>query len=294
MRIALLSDIHANRHALEAVLLDSQDQEAERFWYLGDAVGYGPDPAASLTWLQRYVDLEDWVVGNHDAMLANLLTPAQWQEVNHTPRLALDLNRQALAEKPQANDFWQRYFTRERMQPRHHELDGVHYLLVHASQVDLAFRYVYAWQVEFLLPAEFRRLQEVAQTAQKPCVQVYGHTHVPTLVQARPQEEGFRFEATRIFPGQSYSLDGQLYLLNPGSVGQPRDLDNRAAYAVLDTETHTVTFHRVPYEFQRTTQLMHGYPSKLIGRLRDADVTKETPDPWLDHYRQAATTISYV
>lgn len=293
MRIAILSDIHANPAALQAVLADSVEMEVERYWCLGDLVGYGPEPVAPLLWLKHYVDPADWVIGNHDAMLAGLLSDEQWAAVNATPKKAIDLNKKQLAADEEANTFWLTTFDRERLQPRRHTLNGRNHLLIHSGQVNNPIRYIYPWQTDFFLPAECERLQALVEADGRPFVQWIGHTHVPMLILAQPADEGFIFTASHILPGETYSLQGDLVLVNPGSVGQPRDLDQRAAYAVLDSEAQTVTFRRVAYELQTTILAlvkawsMEDYPSELIRRLRQADATKETPAGWLAHYQQA-------
>lgn len=331
MRIAILSDIHSNLNALEAVLHDSEKRAVERYWFLGDAVGYGPHPVAPLMFLKRYVRPDDWVLGNHDAMLADLLLPEdlaelgdghrlafeiperdrdnkptgkilysglaraqllrkdEWEETGLTPIQALALNRAALKEHPEADTFWRAEFTKERIAPRFHTVDGVDYVLTHARQGDFG-RYIYGWQRDIFLPAEFHKLKMQAVEAGRPRMQWQGHTHVPTLVKARSVKNGdFDFEAVRILPGETYPLDSELALVNPGSVGQPRDLDCRAAYAVLDTLERTATIYRVPYEWLATAQTMRGkgYPESLIQRLRDATPVKETPAEWEAHYKQA-------
>jgi len=110
-------------------------------------------------------------------------------------------------------------------------------------------------------------------------------------VRAHPKPGGdFDLEPVRVFHAEEYSLGTELTLVNPGSVGQPRDLDQRAAYATLDTAARTVTFRRVTYDWRETAQDMcvEGYPESLIDRLRDAPVDeKATPDDWLAHFREA-------
>lgn len=291
MRIAVLSDIHANALALKAVLEDAHRRDVESYWCLGDVVGYGPRPVPPVLWLK--LATSDWVLGNHDAMLANLLKPEEWAAVNEAPKKAIALNREALRADEEADSFWQAEFTRERAAPRLHRLDGVDYMLVHSSQSDHLgiSRYIYDWQTDFLLPSEFKALYAQANARGCPRVQWYGHTHVPTLVFARPKnrDDEFEFRAVKIIPGEEYRLDGDLALINPGSVGQPRDLDQRAAYAVLDTGARTVAFWRAAYDWQESARALRqsGYPESLVRRLRDAPAVNETPDQWVDHYQRA-------
>lgn len=324
MRIAVFSDIHANRPALEAVLADSQKWGVEHFWCLGDMVGYGPHPTSAMMFLKRYVEPDGWVIGNHDAMLADLMLPEDsqhsnqpsnlqiitaqgkgaqvavrgqilttdaWAQINSAPIQAIELNRAALITHPEADAFWRNAFTRERVEPRLVHLDGIDHVLVHGSQDD-PFRYIYDWHTEILLPKEFAILQRQSTERGFPRVQWFGHTHVPTLVQTplNVNGDGFDIRFEHIWPQQTCPLDSALALINPGSVGQPRDLDPRAAYAILDTVKRTVTFRRVAYDWRETAHdmLVESYPESLIDRLRYASAAeKETPNDRLAHYREA-------
>jgi predicted phosphodiesterase len=290
MRIAVLADIHANAQALQAVLEDSLTQAVERYWFLGDAVGYGPEPDISLLWLKRHVHMDDWVLGNHDAMLANVLSADEWARVNHRPRTAIQLNRETLAQHAEADRYWRGEFLRERIAPRVHSLDSADHVLVHGGQVDNFTRYVYPWELDFYIPAEFNVLCQQGREHSRPRVQWYGHTHVPALIYARPksQGDGLEYDVVKVLPGTNYPLEAELMLVNPGSVGQPRDLCPRAAYAVLDTTARAVTFRRTPYEWQETAHLLRvrGYPDSLVARLRDAAPNERTPAEWLDHFHR--------
>lgn len=369
MRIAVLSDIHANRLALEAVLADSLKQNVDLYWFLGDLVGYGPNPIEALKWLKGEFDgfpaPDGWVMGNHDAMLADLVLQGKsgaadailndpinypvspglvlpddltskdedtrlldfvirqkdsegqvtqrelyrgkgrgkflnlldWGDLNGAaPVLAIELNRAALMADPVVDDFWKEAFTPGRKTPREYHIEGVDYILAHSGQVNPLFRYIYAWST-VLLNDEFRILYEQATRQGHPRVQFLGHTHVPTLVFGRPnsKEDGFDFDAKYIIPGETYPLDpgevGQLLaLINPGSVGQPRDLDyKRAAYAILDTTGREVTFQRVAYDYEDAASLLtlNRYPARLRDMLISARQTSRTPTGWLAYYELA-------
>lgn len=294
MRIAILSDIHANTAAMEAVLEDIEGRNVERFWCLGDVIGYGPQPVLPILWLKHYVNEDDWVLGNHEAILAGLLAPAKQAEVNGSALKAVTLNGEALAADEEADDFWREAFTEERLHPRRHQFDGMKHVLVHASLHDNIFRYLYPWQVDVFLPREFTLLQEHFTAAGRPCVQWVGHSHAPMLVQAYPQEDGFRFDVEKVVPGRSYLLDAPLALVNPGSVGQPRDLNRRAAYAIFDSHTRKVIFYRVPYRWRSVYQDMmsKGYPEGSARRLWDPYPASSTPQSWRDHYTAVAEGLA--
>jgi predicted phosphodiesterase len=321
MRLAVLSDIHANLLALEAVLNDAAERGAERFWCLGDMVGYYTDPVEALMFVKNYVDPDDWVMGNHDAMLADLIFPQDadfhsegvelmskagpirvrarflsredWQKTGASPIRALQINRRELDEHVGATVFWRSQFTEERMAPRRVQLNGREYIRAHASLHGFVTRYIYPWQKEIHLPEELAAL-EATRMSNAPQTLFFGHTHVPTLVLGEKNEKhgkGFNIEAVFLEFFKPYSLDGRWALINPGSVGQPRDGDRRASYVILDTDTHQVSFIRVEYPYRETAHrlLQKGYPGTLATRLLECPPVKEMPDLWKNHYAKNGT-----
>lgn len=327
MKIAIFSDIHANLHALEAALDDAANvMGAEEFWSLGDVVGYGPHPVNAVLFLKRYVKSDAWVMGNHDAMLADLILPEDlpalpksakpirvridmgkgreiigrnvfmkeedWFKTNSMPVEVIILNRAALRQNTEADAHWRKAFKPNRAVPRKVERDGLKFILVHGSQADPLSRYLYAWEKEVLIPRELQELKKMRGRSKKPIVQFYGHTHVPTFIYAKETKGGFDIHAEKIFPGQTFSLEGSdYYLINPGSVGQPRDRDQRASYIVLDTKGRVVTFRRVKYDDAETARDFEagGYPDGPRIRLKTAAAAeRETPDEWLEHYNEAS------
>ncbi|GAB4480160.1 MAG: metallophosphoesterase family protein [Anaerolineales bacterium] len=322
MKIAILSDLHANRPALVSVLQDADRQGVEEFWALGDFVGYGPHPVNILLFLKRYVHPDAWVMGNHDAMLADLLTPEEvphtrgahpvqtakgegptiytrgkflsddeWYKTTATPIEALLKNRSALAAHPEADAFWRAVFTPERAVPRLVERDGLTCSLVHASLRDPLSRYLYPWEDAVLLPREFASLDGLPRAQAAPALQFYGHSHVPSFISAERGPGGeFRPQALPVFPNETQLLQAGIYLINPGSVGQPRDRDPRAAYLLFDTQIPSVTFRRVEYDYAETARdlLDAEYPESLVRRLRSAQAAEsQTPNAWLQHYDEA-------
>jgi predicted phosphodiesterase len=323
MRVAVISDIHANELALDAVRIHADKHKVDQFWCLGDIIGYGPDPIASLMFTKQNIEADNWVMGNHEAMLADLILPQddvlqiqrkdhsveintnagtrrvrgiflsieEWEATNAHPIQAIELNRKDLDEDANASQFWRSAFTVEQMEPVHKNLDGCEYTLIHASQENFIGRYLYSWQHEILLPTEFENLQNQFQDQMCPQIQLFGHTHVPTLVHANLTENGiFNLEPIYISLAQPNELGDKLTLINPGSVGQPRDLDRRAAYAILDTEAHTVTFWRLEYDYQETARRLSGkkYPKRLARHLVSAVPDNKTPEIWRLHYEKSA------
>jgi diadenosine tetraphosphatase ApaH/serine/threonine PP2A family protein phosphatase len=312
-----------------AVLEDAACQgielESKAFWSLGDVVGYGPHPVEALMFLKHYVDQKGWVMGNHDAMLADLVLPEDletiqdqsgliravtqkgegvlivarglfftkedWGQTNSTPIRGIELNRATIAGNADAEQFWRKEFVCERKGPLEFNQEGVDYVLVHGSQEDPLSRYIYPWHKEVLLQKEFALLENRTTGHACPCVQFFGHTHVPTLVRAHSSKKEQIFPVP-VWPQETYSLETELALVNPGSVGQPRNLDQRACYVILDTVARTVTFRRVDYDWRTTARdLQSGnFPSSFVSRLKTARAAeKETPDDWLAYYQEAAT-----
>ena len=330
MRVAVISDIHANELALDAVRIHADEQKVDQFWCLGDIVGYGPEPITSLLFVKKNIEAGNWVMGNHDAMLADLILPQDdpllkkgqdhsveidtkagirrvrgtflsvedWEATNAHPIHALELNRKDLDGHPEATKFWRSSFVPERMHPVYKNLGGCEYTLVHASQKNFIGRYLYAWQHEIYLPAEFSMLNKQFQENKTTQIQLVGHTHVATLVHASPVDEpvgeddgiDFRIESIPLEVGRTYELAKELSLINPGSVGQPRDKDLRASYAIMDTDAQTIVFWRAEYEYRETARrlLAKGYPEGLARRLLTAEFIKETPENWQQHYEKSA------
>jgi diadenosine tetraphosphatase ApaH/serine/threonine PP2A family protein phosphatase len=236
VRVAVLSDIHANLVALEAVLTAVGTIDA--VWHLGDVVGYGSEPDAVVERLAGAGALG--VAGNHD--LAALGGPEiEW--FNPDARAAMEWTRRRIDERTRA---WLAAL------PTTREESGV--TLVHGSPRDPVWEYVTTLAVA-------RTNLEVMETA----LGLHGHTHQPI---AWADRDG-RVEALAPRPASTLSLGGRRALLNPGSVGQPRDGDPRASYAVLDVDRATVDFHRVAYDVPETQKRMRALklPDMLAERL---------------------------
>lgn len=322
MRFAIFSDLHANYYAIQAVGMDAANVmgiEEGHFWCLGDIVGYGPHPVKALQFLKHFIAPTRWVMGNHDAMFADIVLKGEtvpksfpirvakgkgleiqvrgvflrkedWYKTNNMPVEVILLNRETVRAESDVEQFWHSAFTRERTRPVVFDENGIRCVLIHASQVSPLSRYLYAWDPDFLINIELEHLRHLQEESGQTIVQFYGHTHVPTFIRAFWQNDEFKWQAEKVYPGKTFHLeDGALYLINPGSVGQPRDRDVRASYVVFDSEARTVTFRRVPYEYRRTAEdLAHaGYPDALIRRLFTALATKDIPEEWSTHLDEA-------
>jgi diadenosine tetraphosphatase ApaH/serine/threonine PP2A family protein phosphatase len=236
MRVAVLSDIHSNIVALDAVLSHAGDVDA--IWHLGDVVGYGPEPDAVVARLSERE--ATGVRGNHDAAAVGGFE-LEW--FNPEARAAAEWTRETIAP---ATHRWLEALPERRV------VDDV--LLVHGSPRDPLKEYV----------TDFHRAGENMQE-QETQHALHGHTHVPIAWSATPA--GVAMTDPR--EGNGLELGAHRTLINPGSVGQPRDGDARAAYLVLDREVGRVTWHRVEYDIARVQTAMRalGLPDRLAARL---------------------------
>jgi len=240
MRIAVLSDIHANLAALEAVVSDLPP--VDEVWVLGDTVGYGPQPNEVIAALQAMGARS--VMGNHDGAAIETVDSAYF---NPDARAAMDWTRETIDENSRA------YIAALPEVRRVGEVTAVH-----GSPRDPIWEYINTIEIA---SANFDAFET------RLCL--FGHTHLPM---AYRQLDG-SIETVVGSPGPAVALPGGRSLVNPGSVGQPRDGIPDASYAILEVaeapEADSVEFRRVPYDVERTQQLMRELelPPRLVERL---------------------------
>ena len=291
MNIALLSDIHANHLALQAVLSDmqkrKQKQSIDGIWFLGDLVGYGPEPVSVVQWAQEALNLDRSVMGNHEELLAERLTGYQprWRgrnnDVADTAIQAIEIHLREIQSQPQIEGFLRNIFSSNgHFGPKKFVIDNVSYILAHSSLAD-PMRYVYPWD-DLHLAEEFQSMQAGLQESSR-CILITGHTHIPLLAKKNLDAEA---QSLEVKPDVCYKLDTDLTVINPGSVGQPRDADPRASYAILDTGALNVVFRRVPYDHEEAVRLLaaRGYPFELQRRLAKAELPSRTPQFWRSRF----------
>ena len=236
MRLAVLSDIHANLAALEAVRADLPS--VDEVWVLGDIVGYGPQPNEVIVALQEMGARS--VLGNHDAAAIGTIdsswfNPDAARAIHWTAEAVDDNARAYMAALPEVRT-----------------QDGL--TAVHGSPRDPMWEYITGAGVAAAnLPA--------FETG----ICLHGHTHVPVVFRA---DEG-KMAAVPATPGSPVSIRGGRSLVNPGSVGQPRDGNPAASYLVLDTDADEVQFRRVAYDIDATQRAMRqvDLPPRLAERL---------------------------
>jgi predicted phosphodiesterase len=235
MRIAVLSDIHSNLVALDAVLAHLGAVDA--IWHLGDVVGYGPDPDGVVARLAEIGAVG--VRGNHDAAAVGG-SEIEW--FNPDARAAIEWTREHISQT-----------TRAWLGALPERLIETDYTLVHGSPREPLWEYITSSTVA--------RANLAFVTTR---FGLHGHTHLPI---AWAEEDG------RIVPiargdGSSFELSGRA-LLNPGSVGQPRDGIPDSSYMVIDVERDLATWYRVAYDIESVQAAMReaGLPSRLVERL---------------------------
>ena len=236
MRVAVLSDIHANLVALDAVLATVGSVDA--VWHLGDVVGYGPDPDGVV---ERLAGLKAvGVAGNHDLAA---LGGDQIAWFNPDARAAMEWTRGRISAPTRA---WLAGL------PQRHR--AAEYSLVHGSERDPVWEYVTS------VPVARANLAVLGTR-----FGLHGHTHLPM---AWAERDG-RVEAIAPGPNSTFQLDVDRALLNPGSVGQPRDGDPTAGYLVLDGDAGLCTWRRVAYDIPavQAAMLDAGLPRRLAERL---------------------------
>jgi predicted phosphodiesterase len=236
MRIGIVSDVHANLPALDAVL--AALGEIDALWQLGDVVGYGPHPDEVVARLDERGAIG--VMGNHDAAA---LGATEVEYFNTAARQAIAWTSRRISAATRA---WLE------AQPERREESRA--TLVHGSPREPTWEYVFSGSVA--------RLSFDAFTT---ALCLHGHTHVPAAWIMRPDGLDLRQPE----PGESVRLDEGRLLVNPGSVGQPRDGDPRASALVFDTAAGTLTWIRVPYPIAAVQAAMRAVrlPSVLIERL---------------------------
>ncbi|NDY91714.1 metallophosphoesterase family protein [Ideonella livida] len=243
MKLALITDLHANREAVQAVLDHARQQGVQRYAFLGDYVGYGADPGWVIDTVRQYVqDGAIAVGGNHDAGVVQGASPQMRPEA----RQVIEWTR------AQLNDEQARFLTQVPLSRTENDM-----LFVHAN----AFA-----------PAEWEyiqgRIEAVRSLHATTCHYTFcGHMHEPKLFHLSGTGKAGDFVPT---PGVAIPIPPhRQWLVVPGSAGQPRDGNPAACYAIFNIAEQTLTFQRVPYDHELAADKIRraGLPERLAARL---------------------------
>lgn len=238
MKRAVISDIHGNLEALQAVLKDIDEQKLTEIICLGDIIGYGPNPCECLDLVIKRATRT--ILGNHDQ--AALFDP---EGFNPVALQAIYWTRDQLDNGPGGSDQVDKRWDFLGELPRSHQ--DRHWMFVHGSPRDPTNEYVFP---EYIF--DQRKMELLFSKIEKFCFM--GHTHLPGV---------FTTACEFITPAECdhvFKLSYDKVLVNVGSVGQPRDDDNRSCYVVIDDEANTVTFRRIEYDFEKTAAKIYRVP----------------------------------
>ncbi|HEY7455194.1 MAG TPA: metallophosphoesterase family protein [Thermoleophilaceae bacterium] len=239
MRIALLSDVHGNLPALEAVLADVEGEQVDEVWCLGDLVGYGAEPDACVALARDSCDL--CLAGNHDLVVTGDIPIADFSS---SAAAAARWTQEHVGEETLA-------YLRG-LEPADPSREPA---LFHASPRDPVWEYVLStWQAEECIELMEARVAAV------------GHSHVALWF---GRDDSGKVSGATADAGHELDLSAGRWLVNPGGVGQPRDGDPRAAWLLLDTSTWMATWRRVEYPIDVAARAIEeaGLPRVLAERL---------------------------
>jgi predicted phosphodiesterase len=242
MRYLIFSDIHGNLEALEAVLRDTKKKKIEHYLFLGDLVGYGASPNEVIQQVQALGPLS-LVRGNHDKAVAGL---DSIQTFNPIAAAGIEWTRKSL------NKRYLRFLGSLAKSP----------LIVHDT---ITICHGAPFDEDYYIFGEFDAAEAFDYISTPVCF--FGHTHFPFVYVAREEMvEGTFIEK---FPAEIKLEKGARYLINPGSVGQPRDRDPRASYAIYDSKNNRLKFNRVEYNIAESQRkiLATDLPAALAERL---------------------------
>jgi len=242
MRYAIIGDIHANLAAFTAVLDDIKRQGGmEKVWCLGDIVGYGPDPHECIELLRQTDHV--CVAGNHDWAAIGKVDTA---EFNPDAAAACHWTTQQLS----STDV-------EYLENLPLVIEEDDFTLVHGSPREPIWEYLMSTSIA---------KENFASFKSQFCL--VGHSHVPLVFS---HDESGACSASRFLPNIRLALGRNRLIINPGGVGQPRDGDPQASYAIYDSETRQVRLYRVSYDIRSTQDRMvaRGLPMRLVARLSD-------------------------
>lgn len=238
MRYGFFSDVHSNLEALKAVVADFQNEKLDRIFFLGDAVGYGPDPNECTSIIDQVAEVK--LMGNHDYAALGLI---ETNLFNEYAQKAMELTKGLLSEKSLKilSGF-----------VMDHRFDESY--LVHSTPKEPQ-----EWNYIFDLDDAEENFDFFSKQ-----ICLIGHSHFPVMVKKYGDRHCFLHQETSTEIEKDFK-----YIINIGSVGQPRDGSNQACYLIYDEKERIASLRRLPYDYKKTQEKMkkRGFPQFLIDRL---------------------------
>lgn len=258
MAFAIISDLHSNLSALEAVFNDidvfSQEVRIDEIFCLGDIIGYGCQPVEVLNLLSKRVENKNIIRGNHEEIYWGNLS----EDVDYKALLMISYNKFLIDQNDLARELMQSLALTT---PEYKSLKkGRFNIMLSHNGPDAEYtNYRLPWNVEVLLPSLFREFQEANKPersfwsflSKKPRnLFFFGHTHFPTLFSIEKEDGSGKaiWSKPKLSFKEDFS-DSEFILINPGSVGYPRDGNPKASYMIVDEKRDVLYHRRVPYEF---------------------------------------------
>lgn len=242
MKYAVISDIHSNFESLSAVVADIRVSGVDKVICLGDVVGYGPNPAECVAAIKELAPAL-WIAGNHDAAVSDKLSTKDFSE---DAAAAIEINKNLTSKEEK--DF---------LASVPYSASDSAVFFVHGSPRNPLSEYLHSFE---------KLRQNISLFDGKICF--VGHTHKPLIYSV--DESGL--ELTQIPEGDSmefHLISGRKYIINAGSVGQPRDGDKRSCFLYYDSDADIITYRRIPYDIAAVKAKMSALhlPEFLINRL---------------------------
>ena len=321
MKVAILSDIHANYLALKAVINHASKQNIKQIWVLGDTVDYGVEPVETYELLFNSGYPIRHIFGDHEAYYHQNSFP---ENLSPNFKISTQWTRVIIHNDGSTGEYLQPGLPHNQ-DPRtvlHHDnLDIIltHDLIFEGEEEYSFSEYEYyprSWDLEIHLRLAAQKVREYVEQSRKedsdktrwnfpfqksssfnPILAFYGHTHIPTFASMNGKSE---LSSEKVVIQKEYCFaDNPVSLINPGSVGQSRDLNPGASFLVLDTKKKHVVFHRVRYDQEPLINKINQVPpsmpgddflthfdaaQELIKTLTTAPLNKSAPKEWREHF----------
>lgn len=292
MRVAILSDVHANWEALTAVLSHVQSQSIDACWFLGDVMGYNADAFRCSQKLKEVVSPDSWIAGNHDRGVTGQLSHGYFpnHDARHKSDAWLVIEKHMMDMADRVEDIAFLAGLPSYCRPRQNSVEFTDVWLVHGrvtQHENEAFEeidnltgnqsYIYRYAEDTVYASKTWEVL-ANRGGEPPRIILAGHTH-HTMIWRRSTVQTDSLsrwvvsdeDQARRLSYKSLALGEDIVWINPGSIGQPRDGNPHASYALLDFDKNEVVFHRVAYDVEKAQKKMQqqGYPQRFIRRLAE-------------------------